>query len=73
MGASKRQQIRPLIESDVTPTFHPAATRDRPVLSRMSAGEAVDGGLEIDNGVEDAAFEPSFGELGKDALDRVEP
>ena len=29
--------------SDVTPTFHPAATRDRPVLSRMSAVEATGG------------------------------
>ena len=28
---------------DVTPTFHPAATRDRPVLSRMSTGEATGG------------------------------
>ena len=30
-------------ERDVTPAFHPAATRDRPVLSRMSAGEATGG------------------------------
>ena len=29
--------------ADVTPAFHPAATRDRPVLSRMSAGEATGG------------------------------
>ena len=29
--------------ADVTPTFHPAATRDRPVLSRMSAVEATGG------------------------------
>jgi len=28
---------------DVTPVFHPAATRDRPVLSRMSAVEATGG------------------------------
>ncbi|MFV0923888.1 hypothetical protein ACR720_17005, partial [Sphingomonas parapaucimobilis] len=28
---------------DVTPVVHPAATRDRPVLSRMSAGEATGG------------------------------
>ena len=28
---------------DVTPVFHPAAARDRPVLSRMSAGEATGG------------------------------
>lgn len=31
------------ISSDVTPVFHPAATRDRPVLSRTSAGEATSG------------------------------
>ncbi len=29
--------------SDVTPVFHPAAARDRPVLSRMSAGKATGG------------------------------
>ena len=28
---------------DVTPVFHPAATRDRPLLSRMSACEATGG------------------------------
>ncbi|MES3043939.1 acyltransferase family protein, partial [Sphingomonas faeni] len=27
-------------DCDVTPAFHPAATRDRPLLSRRSAGEA---------------------------------
>ena len=32
-----------MVPRDVTPTFHPAATRDRPVLSRMSAGEATGG------------------------------
>ena len=26
---------------DVTPVFHPASTRDRPLLSRRSAGEAT--------------------------------
>ncbi len=30
-------------DCDVTPAFHPAATRDRPVLSRMSAVEATGG------------------------------
>ena len=29
--------------ADVTPVFHPASTRDRPVLLRMSAGEATGG------------------------------
>ncbi|WP_147454342.1 hypothetical protein, partial [Sphingomonas sp. PP-F2F-G114-C0414] len=30
-------------ELDVTPAFHPTATRDRPLLSRRSAGEATVG------------------------------
>jgi hypothetical protein len=29
--------------TDVTYAFHPAATRDRPLLSRRSAGEATGG------------------------------
>ena len=35
--------------------------------------EAVDGGLEVDDGVEHAAFQAALGQLGKKALDRVEP
>ena len=35
--------------------------------------EAVDGGLEIDNRAEDPAFEAAFGQLGEEALDRIEP
>lgn len=35
--------------------------------------EAVDGGLEVDEGVKDAALEASFGELGEVTLDGVEP
>ena len=35
--------------------------------------EAVDGGLEIGDAVEHAAFEPTPGQLGEEALDRVEP
>jgi hypothetical protein len=35
------------------------------------AQEAVDGGLEIDDAFEDAAFEPTPGQLGKEALDRL--
>jgi hypothetical protein len=31
------------IQHDLTPAFHPAATRDRPLLSRRSAGEATVG------------------------------
>jgi len=38
-----RQPDNPIVLADVTPAFHPAATRDRPVLSRMSAGEATGG------------------------------
>src|SRR3546814_6115642 len=36
------------------------------------AHEAVDGGLEVDDGVEDAALEPSPGELGEEAFDSIE-
>ena len=35
--------------------------------------EAVDGGLEIDNRMEDAAFEAAFGQFGEEAFDRIEP
>jgi len=35
--------------------------------------EAIDGGLEINERVEDAAFEPSAGQGGEEALDGVEP
>ncbi len=34
---------------------------------------AVDGGLEVDDGAEDAAFEASPGERGEEALDGVDP
>jgi hypothetical protein len=35
--------------------------------------ESVDRGLEVDEGAEDAAFEPSPREFGEEALDGVEP
>ena len=35
--------------------------------------EAVDGGLEIDDRSEDAAFQPSLRQLGEEALDGVQP
>jgi len=35
--------------------------------------KAVDGGLEIGDALEDAAFEPTPCQLGEEALDRVEP
>ena len=35
--------------------------------------EAVDGGLEIDDGAEDAALEAALGELGEEAFDGIEP
>src|SRR5208337_3402787 len=34
---------------------------------------AIDGGLEVGNTCEDAALEPTLGEDGEEALDRVEP
>ena len=44
--------------------------------ARVSVGvdeEAFDGDLEFDDGAEHAAFEPSTGQLGKEALDGIEP
>ena len=35
--------------------------------------EAVDGGLEIDDGAEDAALQPPPGKLGEVTLHRIEP
>ena len=35
--------------------------------------EAIDGGLEIDERMEDVAFEPPSCEFGEEALDGVEP
>ena len=35
--------------------------------------ESADGALEFDNRTEDATLEPVLGELGKEALDSVEP
>ena len=34
---------------------------------------AIDGGLEIDDRVEDAALETAFGEPGEEALHGIEP
>ena len=39
----------------------------------MLVDEAVDGGLKVDDGMEDAALEASAGELCEEALDGVEP
>ena len=35
--------------------------------------EAVDGGLKVDQRVEDAAFEAAVGQLGEAALDGIDP
>jgi len=35
--------------------------------------EAVDGGLEVDDGSEDAAFQATPRQLGEEAFDRIEP
>lgn len=43
------------------------------VLGIVFADEAVDGGLKIDNGMEDVVLEPAPGEFGEEALDGVEP
>ena len=44
--------------------------------SRVGVGfgdEAIDGGLQLDDGAEHAAFQSSRGQLGKEAFDGVEP
>ena len=44
--------------------------------SRVGVGlgeEAIDGGLQLDDGSEHAAFEPPLGELREEAFDGVEP
>ena len=35
--------------------------------------EAVDGGLEVDDGAEDAALEAALGQDGEETLDSIEP
>ena len=35
--------------------------------------EAVDGGLKVDNGSEDATFEAASGQFGEEAFDSIEP
>jgi len=35
--------------------------------------EAIDSGLEVDNGVEDAALEATPRQLGEEAFDGIEP
>ena len=39
----------------------------------MLFDEAIDGGLQIDNGVEDAVFQSPSGQRCKEALDGIEP
>ena len=44
--------------------------------SRIGVGlgeEAIDCGLQLDDGPEYAAFEPPLGQLGKDTFDSIEP
>ena len=39
----------------------------------LLGGEVVDGGLQVDDGVEDAAFEARLGKPGEEAFDGIEP
>ena len=39
----------------------------------MLLDEAVDGSLKVDDGVEDAVLQAATGQLGEEALDRVQP
>ena len=44
-----------------------------PGLLVVVGDEAVDGGLEVDDALEDTALEAALGEDGEEALDGVEP
>ena len=46
---------------------------ERAWLLIMLVDEAVDGGLKVDDGVEDAVFQAPSGQLCEEALDGVEP
>src|SRR3546814_11664303 len=59
-AASNRRNAGP----DVTPVFHPAATRDRGVLSRISAGEAT-GGARLLNRLRGAALRFGLRKIGR--------
>ena len=39
----------------------------------MFCDEAIDGGLEVDEGMEDTVLQSPSGELCKEAFDRIEP
>ena len=43
------------------------------VVGIVFAHEAIDGGLKVDDGMEDAVLEPAPGEFGEEALDSIEP
>jgi hypothetical protein len=42
-------------------------------LSVVVVEEAVNGGLKVDDGAEDAALDPALAQCGEEALDGVEP
>ena len=44
-----------------------------PRLLIVLGDEAVDGGLQVDDGVEGAVLQATAGQLGEEALDGVEP
>jgi hypothetical protein len=43
------------------------------VVGIVFADKPIDGGLEIDDGMEDAVLEPPPRQLGEEALDGIEP
>ena len=74
----------PSLSSGLTPTFGPSFDGGDDLVwvgfpdERLWGlvvllDEAVHGRLEIDEGVEDAVFEPSAGELGGEAFDGIQP
>lgn len=46
---------------------------ERPWAFIVLGKEAVDGSVEVDERVEDAAFETAVGQLGEEALNGIQP
>ncbi len=72
-GVEGIQRLLPTFDGS-DDVFGIGGPREGPCFGLVVLGEeAVDGGLEVDDGVEDAAFQTSLRELCEEAFDRVEP
>jgi transposase InsO family protein len=66
-AACNRLRLRQIFTRPYTPKTNGKAERF------IQTAFAVDGSLEVDDGAEDAAFQAAPGQLGEEALDRIEP